>query len=59
MINHFPWVGPAEAVHFQTDSKGQEVPVNFHGLVGPRLGRKNHSGCSGIDYIFVGYDIYI
>lgn len=25
---------PGQAVHFQTDSKGQEVPVNFHGLVG-------------------------
>ena len=23
-----------KAVHFQTDAKGLEVPVNFHGLVG-------------------------
>lgn len=25
---------PGQAVHFQTDTKGQEVPVDFHGLVG-------------------------
>ena len=25
---------PGQAVHFQTDAKGLEVPVNFHGLVG-------------------------